>query len=199
LNARCIGSSLGLVKQTRLVASEGVGPQTEGVKPGEHPEFFRFPAPEGASRESTIRLDGEGRFFHEGALVEHPRLAAAMSTWVRRHPDNGRFILSNGYDWTYFTVEDAPFFVRHVDPQGWLELSDGTREEWDPERSFVGEAGAVYAEVKAKADGGPFLAKFTRHAQASLEPLLVQVGGEPGVNLSGRIVRIGKRSDVGGR
>jgi hypothetical protein len=181
---------------------EGVGPQTEGVKPGDHPEFFRFPAPEGASRESTIRLDAEGRFFHEGSLVEHPGLAAALSTWIRRHPDDGRFILSNGYDWTYFSVEDAPFFVRRVDREGarvWLELSDGTREEWDPARSFVGEGSALYAEVKSTSEGGPFLAKFTRHAQASLEPVLVQVGGEPGVELSGRVVRIGKRTDQGVR
>ncbi len=165
------------------------------MKPGDHPEFFRFPAPEGASRESTIRLDGEGRFFHEGVLVEHPGLAAAMARWVRRHPDDGRFILSNGYDWTYLQVQDAPFFVRSVAQEGqgvWLELSDGTREEWDPGRSFVGEGGALYAEVKKGAEGGPFRAKFTRHAQASLEPWLVTDAGEPAVSLPGRVVRIGK-------
>lgn len=167
------------------------------MKPGDHPEFFRFPAPEGASRESTIRLDGEGRFFHEGALVEHPGLAAAMARWVRRHPDDGRFILSNGYDWTYFQVEDAPFFVRSVAQEGpavWLELSDGTREEWDPGRSFVGKGGALYTDVKKGAEGGPFRAKFTRHAQTSLEPWLVADAGEPAVSLQGRVVRIGKPS-----
>src|SRR5271169_6603400 len=108
------------------------------MKPGDHPEFFRFPAPEGASRESTIRLDADGRFFHDGAPVEHPGLAAAMHTWIRRHPDDGRYILSNGYDWTYFTVDDAPFLVRRLERDGarvWLNLSDGTREEWDPSRS----------------------------------------------------------------
>src|SRR5580704_11018271 len=105
------------------------------MKPGDHPEFFRFPAPQGASRERTIRLDAEGRFFHEGALVEHPGLAAAMHTWIRRHPDDGRFILSNGYDWTYFTVEDAPYFVRGVREDGAnlvLALSDATEHRWDP-------------------------------------------------------------------
>ena len=40
------------------------------MKPGDHPEFFRFPAPEGRSRESTILLDREGRFWHDGELVE---------------------------------------------------------------------------------------------------------------------------------
>ncbi len=165
------------------------------MKPGDHSEFFHFPAPEGASRESTIRLDAEGHFFHEGAIVEHPGLAAAMHTWVRRHPDNGRYILSNGYDWTYFTVEDAPFFVRRIERDGdrvWLELSDGTREPWDPSRSHIGKGGALYAEVKAKAAGGPFEAKLTQHAQTSLMPWLIEVDGEPAVDLGGRVVRIGK-------
>jgi hypothetical protein len=165
------------------------------VKPGDDPEFFRFPAPEGASRESTIRLDGEGRFFHDGALVEHPKLAAAMHTWIRRHPDDGRFILSNGYDWTYFTVVDAPFFVRHVQPDGdllWLELSDGTREPWNPSLSRVGPGGAVYTQVKLPAEGGPFEAKFTRYAQTELAPLLVETGGgEVAALVGGRAVVIG--------
>jgi len=41
------------------------------VKPGDHPEFFRLAPPPGASRDSTISLDAEGRFFHDGARVEH--------------------------------------------------------------------------------------------------------------------------------
>src|SRR6516162_6749637 len=99
------------------------------MKPGDHPEFFRLPPPEGRSRESSIRLDAEGRFFHEGRPVAHPKLAQAMHTWIGRHPDDGRFILSNGYDWSYFTVEDAPFFVRALRLEGGqaiLALSDGT-------------------------------------------------------------------------
>src|SRR5215831_11787750 len=99
------------------------------AKPGDHPEFFRFPAPEGRSRESTLRLDREGRFFHDEAPVEHPKLAQALHTWISRHPDDGRFILTNGYDWTYFTVDDVPFFVRSLrDDAGEavLTLSDGT-------------------------------------------------------------------------
>src|SRR6185369_14137299 len=108
------------------------------MKPGDHPEFFRFPAPEGRSRESTLRLDGEGRFHHDDALVEHAKLAAALHTWIGRHPDNGRFILTNGYDWTYFKVDDVPFFVRSIrvengeaerdERDAVLVLSDGTEE-----------------------------------------------------------------------
>jgi uncharacterized protein len=169
------------------------------TKPGDHPEFFRFPAPEGRSRESTIRLDGEGRFFHAGEQVEHAKLAAAMHTWISRHPDDGRYILTNGYDWTYFTVEDAPFFVRAVKLDGGrvtLALSDGTEEPWDPRESEIAPSGAIYTSVKGSAKGGPFRAKFTRHAQASLAPVLTEVpgAGEPhaAVILEGKTVPIGR-------
>jgi hypothetical protein len=165
------------------------------MKPGEYPDFYRLPAPLGASRESTIALDREGRFFHDGMLVEHRGLAQAMHTWIRRHPDDGRFILSNGYDWTYITVEDAPFFVTRIDHDGdrvWLELSDGTREPWDPARSRIGIGGALYAPVKASSDGGPFTARFSRHAQLSLAPLLRSADSEVAVELGGRSIVIGE-------
>src|SRR5580700_1822488 len=78
---------------------QGAGPGYDALhtdmRPADHPDFFRIAPPEGRSRESTIRLDAEGRFFHEGARVEHPRLEAAMHTWIARHPDDGRFILTN--------------------------------------------------------------------------------------------------------
>jgi hypothetical protein len=168
------------------------------MKPGDHPEFFRFAPPEGRSRESTIRLDAEGRFFHDDAIVEHPGLAAGMNAWISRHPDDGRYILNNGYDWTYFTVEDAPFFVRSLRVDGervLLTLSDSTEEAWDPSKTRIGEGGALYATVKANAERGPFEAKFTRYAQAALAPLLVPdggvEGGAPALSIAGKTVRLG--------
>ena len=149
------------------------------MKPGEHPEFFRFPAPEGRSRESTIRLDGEGRFFHDDALVEHPKLRDALHTWIARHPDDGRYILTNGYDWTYFIVEDVPYFVRSLrehDGDALVVLSDATEEPLDPATVHVNERGEVYLKVKKDAKGGPFDAKLTRFAQSQLEPFLEDAG-----------------------
>lgn len=158
------------------------------MKPGEHPEFFRFPAPEGRSRESTLRLDGEGRFFHDDAIVEHPKLAAALHTWIARHPDDGRFILTNGYDWTYFIVEDVAFFVRSIkettgdaDPaktDAILVLSDGTEEPLDPSTLRLGKHGDLYLRVKEGVKGGPFDAKMTRFAQTQLGPFLSEENGD---------------------
>ncbi len=149
------------------------------MKPSEHPDFFRFPAPEGRSRESTIRLDGEGRFFHDQAIVEHAKLAEAMHRWIAKHPDDGRFILTNGYDWTYFTVDDVPYFVRsirRVDGDAVLVLSDGTEEPLEPSTVHANERGELYVKVKATAKDGPFDAKMTRFAQAQLEPFLEDPG-----------------------
>ncbi len=150
------------------------------MKPGDHPEFFRFPAPEGRSRESTIRLDAEGRFFHEGNLVEHPKLRDALHTWISRHPDDGRYILTNGYDWTYFVVDDVPYFVRSVraeDGEAVLVLSDGTVEPLDPRTARTGDGGALYVQVKRDAKGGPYDAKLTRFAQTQMGPFLREEAG----------------------
>lgn len=165
------------------------------MKPGDHPDFFRFPAPEGRSRESTIRLDREGRFWHDGRPVEHAGLSAAFHSWIGRHPDDGRYILSNGYDWTYFTVDDAPYVVRsvRVEPSRIvLVLSDGTEEAWDPETTRFGSDGALYAVVKRDARGGPFEAKFTRHAQVSLAPALIDAG-VPTVRIGDAHIAIGAK------
>jgi len=148
------------------------------MKPGDHPEFFRFPAPEGRSRESTIRLDGEGKWSHEGNPVEHPKLAHAMHTWIARHPDDGRYILTNGYDWTYFIVDDVPYFVRSIrdeDGDAILVLSDGTEEPLDPSTVRPGKHGDLYLKVK----NGTYEAKLTRFAQTQLEPFLHEENGAP--------------------
>jgi len=141
------------------------------MKPGEHPDFYRLAPPPGTSRESTIRLDAEGKFWHDGERVDHPALERALHEWIALHPDNGRYILTNGYDWTYFQVDDAPYIVRaiHVKPDGvTLVLSDQTEESLVPETLRVGAADALYAKVK----GGRMTARFSRHAQTSLAPIL---------------------------
>lgn len=118
-------------------------------------------------------LDGEGRFVHDGAPVEHAGMARAFASWIARHPDDGRFILTNGYDWTYFTVEDVPFFVEAVkDVEGapWLVLSDGSDEPLEPATLRSGPSGALYLRVK----NGAFDARFQRFAQLGLAPWLAE-------------------------
>ncbi|HQY60747.1 MAG: hypothetical protein IPF92_05370 [Myxococcales bacterium] len=145
------------------------------------PDFFTRPPPPGRSRESTITLDAEGVFHHDGERIEHPRLAEAMHRWIARHPLDGRLILNNGYDWTYFVVADAPYAVRALteDADGFpvLVLSDGTTEPLGAQVR-LGARDVLYAEVKRGAPGGPFEARFSRHAQSQLGPHLTSDPGQ---------------------
>ncbi len=150
------------------------------MKPGDHPDFFRLPPPPGRSRESSIRLDADGRFWHDGEPVTHSGMARAFASWITRHPDDGRFILSNGYDWSYFEVEGTPMFVEGVrfdDGRPILCLFDGSEEPLAPEALWIGEREALYTEVK----GSEFVARFQPSAQVELGPLLVE--GESGMAL----------------
>lgn len=160
------------------------------MKPGDHPEFFRFPPPEGRSRESSIVLSKEGRFFHEGAPVEHPGMHKAFASWLRRHPDDGRFILSNGYDWSYVTVEGASRFVRAVhgsaaDQEPELELLDGTVLSLNPAALSADTAGLLWVSLP---DGEQ--ACFTAAAQLELSPWLTERSGQVGIDIGGQFSAI---------
>lgn len=163
------------------------------MKPGDHPDFYRFAPPSGTSRESHIVLDRDGRFWHEGGLIERGPLALAFARWLSRHPDDGRYILTNGYDWCYLRVEGTPYIVEGVSPPGQgqvtITLSDGSSEPLVPSALSVGVEDAVYAKVK----GGAFEARFSRHAQAQLAPYLGD-GDEPVV-----IAANGERAALGER
>lgn len=165
------------------------------MKPSDHPEFFRDKAPAGHTRESTIFLDRAGHFWHDGAPIEKPSLSRAFSKWIARHPDDGRFILENGYDWAYFTVEDVPFFVEvaHIEkgPDGSqlaITLSDESIEILKPEGMRIGPHDALYVQVK----GGRFEARFTQTAQLALAPLLVDgdTANQVGLRLGNAVHRL---------
>ncbi len=159
------------------------------MKPGDHPDFYRLAPPPGASRESSIVLDREGRFWHDGERVDHPALEQALRGWIAPHPDDGRPILTNGYDWCYFRVEDAALVIDalRIEPDGGvtLRLFDGSEEPLDPATLRVGEGGVVHASAR----GGRLRARFSRHAQTQLAPLLVR-DDPPTVRVRGRDVPI---------
>ncbi|WP_437987822.1 hypothetical protein [Sorangium sp. So ce117] len=163
------------------------------MKPGDHPDFFRFAPPPGTSRESSIRLDREGRFWHDGARVDHPAIERGLRSWIGRHPDDGRPILTNGYDWCYFQVDDAPLFVDalRIGEGGAVSLLlfDGTEEPLDPATLSLGEDGVVYARARS----GALEARFSRHAQTQLAPLLVEAE-PPRLSVGGREVTLPPRT-----
>lgn len=154
------------------------------MKPADHPEFFRLPPPEGRSRESTIVLSKEGRFFHEGNPVSHPGMHKAFASWLTRHPDDGRDILSNGYDWTYVTVEGPRFFVQSVrgGAGGLLvELLDGQQLPLEPDKLGCDDAGKLWLALPKGEK-----ACFTPAAQLEISPWLVERSGAVGLEIQGQ-------------
>src|SRR5262249_28406514 len=133
-----------------------------------------------------IVLDERGRFWNGPFLIDHTAMTRAFASWIRRHPDDGRFILTNGYDWTYFTVRGAPFFVRGVrgEPHGEiaLELFDGTAECLDRSGLSVTPEGVLHARVKS----GGFDAQFLPAAQSQMTSFIDEGStGEPCILFAG--------------
>lgn len=136
----------------------------------------------GRSRETPIRRDAEGRWFHANDPLEHPNLVRAFDSWIERAED-GRYCLKNDINWAYFTLEGAPFFVRSVDVSESgvrLHLSNGKAEPLDPATLRLGPEGALYCDVQH----GTMAARFDRHAMFQLEPLI-------GEDALGATIRIG--------
>jgi hypothetical protein len=82
-------------------------------------------------RQSGIRLDGDGRFWHEGAEVTHHGLRAAFWRWLDRNPD-GRWVLRlDANRFVYLDVDDVPYVVRSArwqDDRAIVRLSDDSEE-----------------------------------------------------------------------
>lgn len=116
-------------------------------------------------RQSGLRLDCEGRWWHEGQLVEHPGLTHALHRWLDR--EDGRYVVRWGEEYAYVEVEDAPFLVRTLRlDQGriWLALSDDSEQELDYDSLTVGRDNALYCRVRQ----GRFDARFGWQAQQIL-------------------------------
>jgi hypothetical protein len=104
-------------------------------------------------RQSGIRLDGDGRFWHEGAEVTHGGMRAAFWRWLDRNPD-GRWVLRlDDKRFVYLDVDDAPFVARSARWEGdraILRLSDDSEEELAYATLHLGANGQPYCVVKGR-------------------------------------------------
>jgi hypothetical protein len=127
-------------------------------------------------RRSGIRLDAEGRFWHEGQEVTHHGLRAAFFRWLDRNPD-GRYVLRlDDKRFVYLDVDDAPYLVRSLRWEGeraLAVLSDGTEEPLDLSSVHVKD-GVAYALVKGTMD-----ARLSAAAFSTLGEHIVERDGEP--------------------
>ena len=127
-------------------------------------------------RESGIRLDAEGRFWHGGEEVTHAGMKAAFYRWVDRNPD-GRWVLRlDEQRFVYLEVDDVPFAVDSLHFEGpriFVRLSDDTEEELAYDTVHLKDDHA-YATVK-----GRFPARFSGQAWTALGERIEDRGGSP--------------------
>jgi hypothetical protein len=127
--------------------------------------------------DSGIRLDREGRWWHDDEPVEHPRIIDAFNRGLSP-TDDGRYRLAFGDDWCFVTVDGEAYRVtgltKQADAPPLLELSDGTREPLEPASLDADVEGVFTCGVK----GGHAQARFSRDAQAALGELLEESEGK---------------------
>jgi uncharacterized protein len=138
--------------------------------------------------DSGLRLDAEGRWWHDDEPIEHPRILEAFNKGLVP-TDDARFKLVFGRDWCFVHVEDAAYAVLHlVENSGALALalSNGSQEHLDPTTLKVGPHGVVFCQVM----NGRAKARFSRDAQFELGSRLEARGSELFLRLGAREVRV---------
>lgn len=126
--------------------------------------------PSGLSRETTIRRDASGRWFHEGDPVTNAAVARAFDRWIDVAED-GRFCLRNSVNWAYVEIEGAPLFVKSVaqeDGETVLHFSNDAREALRFETLRRDAEGRLYCT----AQNGQLTALFLRRAMFELSDLI---------------------------
>ena len=135
------------------------------MAPGEPSLPFDF------RRSIDLRLDADGRWFHEGEPFLHAGLIAVFNRGIDVLPETGEPILRVGTHWCHIRCDDVPFIVRSVRAEGdalSLTLNTEAVVSCAPQALRVNGAGLVYAEL------GPHRrARFGRAAQAALADLFV--------------------------
>jgi hypothetical protein len=116
-------------------------------------------------RSIDLRLDAEGRWWHDGQPFENERLIALFDRGIDVHPDSGEPILRVGTQWCYFRADDVPFVVRRLVDDGGLvaELNTGERVAVPEDALEVGVNEVVYARL-----GPRRRARLSRQAQSAL-------------------------------
>jgi hypothetical protein len=117
---------------------------------------------------STLLLDAEGRFLHEGTVISHPRLLALLHRSIVRC-DDMTFVVTTGRDRVPLTVTDTPYFVRTLERtdagQTALVLSDATREMVNEETEFLIDASN---RLRVRVKSARFFAKLLRPAHTAI-------------------------------
>ena len=114
-------------------------------------------------RDIGLRLDRDGRFWHQGGEVTHPRLHLALLNWLDVRADGRDIVRLDGDRYAYVQIEDAHLRAVSARWQGdalWLLLDDRREEELAYETLEVAADHSLYCRVR----GGKLRCRITSPA-----------------------------------
>ncbi|HLU67405.1 MAG TPA: hypothetical protein VKZ63_14065 [Kofleriaceae bacterium] len=124
-------------------------------------------------RQTGIRLDREGRFWHEGEEVTHAGFRKALLRWLDRLPDGRPILRLDEKRYAYVDVDDAELLAvsaRWDGEAAVLRLNDDSEEELAYETLAIGAGDALYCAVR----GGRLTARITTPAYYTLAERIVE-------------------------
>lgn len=144
-------------------------------------------------RQTGIRLDREGRFWHEGEVVEHDGFRRALLKWLDRLPDGRPILRLDEKRYAYLDVDDAELLATSARWDGdrvWITLNDGTEEELDYQHLEVGDGDALYTTAR----GGVLSARLTTPAYYTVAERIEEHGDQFVLHAAGAMHPIARRS-----
>ena len=144
-------------------------------------------------RQTGIRLDREGRFWHQGVEITHDRLRNALLRWIDRLDDGRDVLRLDETRYAYLEVEDAHLLVVSARWQGdcaTVTLNDGATEELAYDTLCTADDNALYCAVRA----GRLEARITTPAYYALAEHIEEHGdGGFALRAAGGLFVIGRR------
>jgi hypothetical protein len=102
-------------------------------------------------RRTGIRLDREGRFWHEGATIDHEGMRRAFFRWMDRLDDGRPILRLDENRYVYLDVDDAPLLVtsaRWDGDRAFITTNDGAEQELAYDTLAVADDDAMYCHVR---------------------------------------------------
>jgi len=129
-------------------------------------------------RSVDLRIDAEGRWWHEGEPFSHPRLIAYFNRQLGWR--EGEATLTIGERWCYVRCDLTPFLILKIELEEgaeplWAQLNNGERL---PLKGLSLKGDVLFAQLS---DTRP--ARLSRHAQAQCGAWLTEREGGSGYEL----------------
>lgn len=124
-------------------------------------------------RQTGIRLDREGRFWHEGEEITHEGFRRALLRWLDRLEDGRPVLRLDERRYAYVDVDDTELLARGARWEGdrlIVVLNDGTEEELAYDTLRVRGDNSLVCAVR----GGRLKARITTAAYQVLSQRVVE-------------------------